>query len=136
MKKYIIGLLLLAFAVPSWAENFSLKCVQQRSTNSSFYMVWDFQRDDMQVGQTIYTQEKTNKMMPSTIWLWADDRIVFGQNESPASAIADSFNEIPNIRGAVFLPNQMQILDWSIVGDHPLLNPHVSIQDCKLIPKL
>ena len=127
---------MLAFAVPSWAENFSLKCVYQTSTNSSYYQVWDFHKDDMKVGQAMYTQEKTNKMMPSTIWLWADDRIVFGQNESPASAIADSFNEIPNIRGAVFLPNQMQILDWSIVGDHPLLKPHISIQDCKLIPKL
>ena len=136
MKKFFLGFLLLSTASLSWGENFSLKCVSEKSTNPNFYYVWHFKKNEMEVESRVHTQEKTTKMMPSRIWLWAEDRVVFGQNESPSSAISDSVGDVPHIAGSVFLPTQMQILQWSVIGDHPMLQPHVSTQNCKLIPKL
>ena len=136
LKHIITGFLLTLMSTVGWGDGFSLKCVPATSTNPNFYYVWDFQKDDMEVESRIHTPEETTKMMPSRIWLWAEDRVVFGQNASPKSAISDSIGDVPHIAGSVFLPNQMQILQWSVIGDHPMLESDIHFQNRKLIPKL
>ena len=121
-------------------ESFSLKRVPATSTDPNLYYVWDFQKDDMEVVSRIHTPKGTDKMLSFRIWLWLwlwpDDRVVFGQNASPTSAISDSIGDVPHIAGSVFLPNQMQILQWSVIGDHPMLESDIHFQNRKLIPKL